>query len=108
MATVDLWVKPYMIRQAILHNSDQMTLEELRDAIGVNVNSVLTFTCPQCAWIDPDSQPNPLPGEGLIVNPDNPAEKIECPTCGGWGAIETPVPVTQTFGKVDPPTVLQP
>lgn len=109
MQTMDLFIKPYMARQAIDHNSLQTTLEDIRDSIGAEVNAKLPNGCPQCAWIDPDqSQPNPMPGEGLITNPSNPSEKIECPTCGGWGATEDPVPTTQVFGTTTLPNVLQP
>jgi len=109
MATMDLFIKPYMVRQAIEHNTLQTTLEDIRDSIGFEVNTQLPFACPQCAWIDPDqSQPNPMPGEGLIINPNNPSEKIECPTCSGWCATETAVTTERVFGTATPPNVLQP
>lgn len=108
MAQLELYIKPYEIRQAIAKNSGQTDLDTLQTAIAADVASELPFVCPKCQWVNPDT--NTIEGKGLIPtnNPNNPNEERECDVCFGWGATETAVTTTQIFGIAPQPSVEQP
>jgi hypothetical protein len=68
--------KPWNINEIIAafggETGGDTTLNEVKEAMLAG----LEFDCPQCGTT------------GRILNPENPTEQIDCPTCDGMGKTE--------------------